>query len=96
MTSVETIYSITCFDFIFTGNVEVPSIIHLIVKLIPYCLANKNNTKCECILKALSAVLITIYGHNPYRVISYLQFCKPAIELILAFESETVCKEVCI
>ncbi|XP_076177307.1 uncharacterized protein LOC143151700 isoform X2 [Ptiloglossa arizonensis] len=86
---LDTLLSIVNYKFL-VGNVEVPSIIHLIVKLIPYCLANKNNTECECILKALSAVLITIYGHNPYRVISYLQFCKPAIELILAFESETI------
>ncbi|XP_076381807.1 uncharacterized protein LOC117222982 isoform X1 [Megalopta genalis] len=76
------------------ANVEVPSIIHLIIELISCSLSNSNIAECEASLKALSAVLITIYGHNPQKVISYLQVCRPAIELILSSKIDTINKEI--
>ncbi|XP_076656705.1 uncharacterized protein LOC143361301 [Halictus rubicundus] len=76
------------------ANVEVPSIIHLIIELITCSLSNTNIAECEASLKALSAVLITIYGHNPQKVISYLQVCRPAVELILSSKIDLINKEV--
>nr|XP_031848183.1 telomere-associated protein RIF1 [Nomia melanderi] len=76
------------------ANVEVPSVIHLIVDLIACSLSHKNATACESALKALSAVLITIYGHTPQKVISYLQVCKPTVEQILSSKLEEISKEV--
>ncbi|KZC05364.1 Telomere-associated protein RIF1 [Dufourea novaeangliae] len=91
--SLDTLLSTINYTFLL-ANIEVPSIIQLIVQLITCSLSNKNTTDCESALKALSAVLITIYGHNPQKVVSYLQVCKPAIELILLSSMDTIYKEV--
>ena len=90
---LDTLLSTVNYKFLL-AHVEVPSIIHLITKLITCSVSNKSSTECESTLKALSAVLITIYGHDPQKVISYLQVCKPAVELILTSELEPLCKEI--
>lgn len=84
------------FYFIASAHVEVSPIMHLILKLITCSLSSKDSIECEIALKALSAVLITIYGHAPQKVISYLQVCKPALELIFTSKAEALYKEVCI
>ncbi|CAD1476498.1 unnamed protein product, partial [Heterotrigona itama] len=71
-------------------NTIIPSIINLIMDLVTYFLSNKKAKESEHILKALTAVIITIYGYNPEKVILYLQICKPAIELILQSEYKEV------
>ncbi|XP_020722031.1 telomere-associated protein RIF1 isoform X2 [Bombus terrestris] len=76
------------------ANTEVPSIIHLIVDLVMYFLSHKRTKECERALKALSAVIITIYGYNAEKVILYLLVCKPAIELMLQSELEMLHKEI--
>ena len=58
--------------------------------LVTYFLSNKKAKESEHILKALTAVIITIYGYNPEKVILYLQVCKPAIELMLQSEYKEV------
>ncbi|KOX79489.1 Telomere-associated protein RIF1 [Melipona quadrifasciata] len=68
----------------------IPSIINLIIDLVTYFLSNKKVKESEYILKALTAVIITIYGYNPEKVILYLQVCKPAIELMLQSEYKEV------
>ncbi|XP_053989570.1 telomere-associated protein RIF1-like [Hylaeus volcanicus] len=90
---LETLLSIVNYKFLLS-NGEVPSIMHLILKIIPYTLYSNRVAECESVLKAFSAVLVTIYGHNPNKVTSYLQVCKPVIELILSTEQETGCKEI--
>ncbi|XP_043252693.1 telomere-associated protein RIF1-like isoform X1 [Colletes gigas] len=90
---LDTLLSIVNYKFLL-GNAEVPSIIHLIMKLIPYALSSKNVTECELVLKSFSAVLSTIYGQSPHKVISYLHVWKPVIELILSSELETLFKEI--
>ncbi|XP_078033803.1 uncharacterized protein LOC144468301 [Augochlora pura] len=90
---LDTLLSTVNYKFLL-ANVEVPSIIHLIIELIRCSLSNSNVAECEASLKALSAVLITIYGHNPQKVISYLQVCKPAIELILSSKIDATNKEI--
>lgn len=59
-----------------------------------YFLSHKRTKECERALKALSAVIITIYGYNAEKVILYLLVCKPAIELMLQSELEMLHKEV--
>ncbi|XP_043599630.1 telomere-associated protein RIF1-like isoform X2 [Bombus pyrosoma] len=76
------------------ANTEVPSIMHLIVDLVMYFLSHKRIKECERALKALSAVIITIYGYNAEKVILYLLVCKPAIELMLQSELEMLHKEI--
>ncbi|XP_068983726.1 telomere-associated protein RIF1-like isoform X1 [Bombus flavifrons] len=76
------------------ANTEVPSIMHLIVDLVMYFLSHKRIKECERALKALSAVIITIYGYNADKVILYLLVCKPAIELMLQSELEMLHKEI--
>nr|XP_033186524.1 telomere-associated protein RIF1-like isoform X2 [Bombus vancouverensis nearcticus] len=76
------------------ANTEVPSIIHLIVDLVMYFLSHKRTKECERALKALSAVIITIYGYNAEKAILYLFVCKPAIELMLQSELEMLHKEI--
>ncbi|CAK9821322.1 Telomere-associated protein RIF1 [Anthophora retusa] len=75
-------------------HTEVPCIIYLLVDLVTCFLSNKNIKHCESALKALSAVIITIYGHNPEKVTPYLQVCKPAMELILQSELEPLYREI--
>ncbi|XP_076293103.1 uncharacterized protein LOC143215143 [Lasioglossum baleicum] len=81
------------------ANSEVPSIIHLIVELITCSISNINCAEywsqyAEAGLKALSAIIITIYGHNPQKVISYLQVCRPTVELILSSKTDRINGEV--
>ncbi|KAK1129475.1 hypothetical protein K0M31_019201 [Melipona bicolor] len=71
-------------------NTIIPSIINLIMDLVTYFLSNKKVKESEYILKALTAVIITVYGYNPEKVILYLQVCKPAIELMLQSEYKEV------
>ncbi|KAG7210962.1 hypothetical protein KM043_016334 [Ampulex compressa] len=73
---------------------EIPSIVTLIVDLILSSMKSTHGTECESALKALSAVLITVYGHDSRKVVTYLQACKPAVELMLTSESKTLYKEI--
>ncbi|XP_029051883.2 telomere-associated protein RIF1-like isoform X1 [Osmia bicornis bicornis] len=76
------------------AHTEVPPIINLILKLIYYLLSNKLVKESESALRAFSAVLVTIYGHNPKKVISYLLNCKPAVEVMLSSKVEGLYKEI--
>ncbi|XP_060828353.1 telomere-associated protein RIF1-like isoform X2 [Bombus pascuorum] len=76
------------------ADTEVPSIIHLVVDLVMYFLSHKKTKECEHALKALSAVIITIYGYNAEKALLYLLICKPAIELMLQSELEMLHKEI--
>ncbi|XP_076766359.1 uncharacterized protein LOC143433108 isoform X2 [Xylocopa sonorina] len=76
------------------ANTEVPSIVQLIVDLVIYLLSNKRSEECESALKALSAVIVTIYGQNSEKIVPYLQVCKPAIKLMLQSELEILHKEI--
>lgn len=42
----------------------------------------------------LSAILITVYGHSPQKVVSYLHSCKSVIKLILTSQIKALFKEV--
>lgn len=66
----------------------------LIIDVITISLNDVQNFNSEIALKALSAMLITIYGHNPQRVVSYLYNCKSVINLILSSQTTALCKEV--
>ncbi|XP_076234263.1 uncharacterized protein LOC143179108 [Calliopsis andreniformis] len=76
------------------AHTEISPIMHLILKLTTCSLSSKNSKECESALKALSAVLITIYGHNPQKVVSYLQASKSVVELIIKSDIESLHKEV--
>ncbi|XP_071870946.1 uncharacterized protein isoform X2 [Bombus fervidus] len=76
------------------ADTEVPSIIHLVMDLVMYFLSHKKTKECERALKALSAVIITIYGYSAEKAILYLLVCKPAIELMLQSELEMLHKEI--
>lgn len=56
---------------------------------------NLKTIDCEITLKALSAILITIYGHNPQKVMIYLRKCKSVIELTIKASLTPLFKEVC-
>ncbi|CAL7933927.1 unnamed protein product [Xylocopa violacea] len=76
------------------ANIEVPSIVQLIVDLVIHLLSNKRSEECEIALKALSAVIVTIYGQNSEKIVPYLQVCKSAIEIMLQSELEILYKEI--
>jgi len=73
---------------------EFPSIVQLILDVIITSLNNVQNLNSEIALKMLSAMLITVYGHNPQKVISYLHNCKSVIKLILTSQINALFKEV--
>ncbi|XP_011698033.1 PREDICTED: telomere-associated protein RIF1 isoform X2 [Wasmannia auropunctata] len=73
---------------------EIPSIIQLIVDVVTLSVTNVQNVNSEAALKALSAMLITIYGHSTQRVVSYLHYSKSVIELILSSPTTELFKEV--
>lgn len=73
---------------------EIPSIMQLIIDIINMSFNNVQNSNSEVALKALSAVLITIYGHNPQKVVLYLHNCKSVIKLILSSQTTALFKEV--
>ncbi|XP_017755481.1 PREDICTED: telomere-associated protein RIF1-like [Eufriesea mexicana] len=93
---------INCLDFLLStinyklllANAGIPSIIHLIVDLITYFLCSKKIKECETALKALSAVLVTIFGHNSEKIVPYLQICKPVIKLMLQSDLESLYNEI--
>ncbi|KAL6261612.1 hypothetical protein P5V15_006699 [Pogonomyrmex californicus] len=73
---------------------EIPSIMQLILDVIIISLDNVQNLNSEVALRTLSAILITIYGHNPQKVVLYLHKCKSVIELILKLQSMELFKEI--
>lgn len=73
---------------------EFPSIIQLILDVIITSFNNVQNLNSEIALKMLSATLITVYGHSPQKVISYLHSCKSVIKLILTSQIKALFKEV--
>ncbi|XP_072767037.1 uncharacterized protein [Anoplolepis gracilipes] len=73
---------------------EIPSILQLILDVIIISFNNPQNLNSEITLKMLSAMLITVYGHSPQKVISYLHSCKSVIKSILASQIKTLYKEV--
>ncbi|XP_011877045.1 PREDICTED: telomere-associated protein RIF1-like isoform X2 [Vollenhovia emeryi] len=73
---------------------EIPSIMQLIMDVIIISFNDVQNLNSEIALKALSAMLITIYGHNLPRVVSYLHNCKSIIKLVLSSQTTVLFKEV--
>lgn len=73
---------------------EIPSILQLILDVIKISFNNAQNLNSEVALKMLSAMLITVYGHSPQKVISYLHSCKSVIQLILTSQIKALFKEV--
>lgn len=74
---------------------EIPSIMQLIIDVVTTSFNNLQNINSEISLKSLSAMLITIYGHNPQKVLLYLHNCKSVIELTLKSQLKALFKEVC-
>lgn len=85
---------ISCFTTHISAQDEIPSIMQLIIDVVTISLNDVQNLNSEVALKALSAMLITIYGHSPQRVVSYLNNCKSVIELILSSQTTALFKEV--
>ncbi|XP_035740331.1 telomere-associated protein RIF1-like isoform X1 [Vespa mandarinia] len=73
---------------------EVPSVVEFLIDLIRTTFNNSQFTDCDITLKALSAVLITVYGHDPKKAILCLQYVKPVIELVLVSSTGTSLKEI--
>lgn len=78
-----------------SAQIGIPSIMQLTIDVLIIALNNLQSFNCEVALKTLSAMLITIYGHNAQKVALYLRACKSVIELILQSQLETLYKEVC-
>ncbi|XP_012137568.1 uncharacterized protein LOC100880674 isoform X2 [Megachile rotundata] len=76
------------------AHTEVPAVMNLLVSLVIYFLSNQLIKESDAALKALSAVLITIYGHSLKKIVPYLLACQPAIELMLATEIEALYGEI--
>ncbi|XP_014479812.1 PREDICTED: telomere-associated protein RIF1-like isoform X2 [Dinoponera quadriceps] len=72
----------------------IPSIMQLIIDVVTIALTNMQTSNCEVTLKMLSAMLITVYGHNLHKAVLYLQICKSAIEFVLELQLKTLSKEV--
>lgn len=66
----------------------------LIIDVIIISFNNVQNLNSEVSLKALSAMLIIIYGHSPQKVVSCLHNCKSVIELVLSSQTKALFKEV--
>ncbi|KAL6423859.1 hypothetical protein ACFW04_010356 [Cataglyphis niger] len=73
---------------------EIPSILQLLLDVIKISFNNAQNLNSEVALKMLSAMLITVYGHSPQKVISYLHSCKSVIKFILTSQIKALFKEV--
>ncbi|XP_071567405.1 uncharacterized protein [Temnothorax nylanderi] len=73
---------------------EIPSILQLIIDVIIISFNDVQNLNTEIALKALSAILITTYGHNLQRVVSYLRNCKSVVKLMLSSQTKALFKEV--
>lgn len=68
---------------------------HLIIDvIINVSLNDVQNLNSEIALRALSAMLITTFGHNQKKTVSYLHNCKSVIKQILLSPKAAVCKEV--
>ncbi|XP_012529406.1 telomere-associated protein RIF1 isoform X2 [Monomorium pharaonis] len=72
----------------------IPSIMQLVLEVTKVTFNNVQNLNSEIALKSLSAMLITIYGHSPQTVVSYLHNCKSVIELILSSQITALFKEI--
>lgn len=65
-----------------------------LIDLIRTTLNNSQFIDCDITLKALSVVLITVYGHDLKKAVLCLQYVKPVIELVLTSSTGTSLKEV--
>ncbi|KYM84449.1 Telomere-associated protein RIF1 [Atta colombica] len=72
---------------------EIPSILLLITDVITDSV-NVNTRNTIIALKALTALLSTIYGHSLQKITSYLYSCKSVMELILSSKVVGLVKEV--
>ncbi|KAG5333581.1 RIF1 protein, partial [Acromyrmex heyeri] len=72
---------------------EIPSILLLIIDLITDSI-NVNTRNTVIALKALTALLSTVYGHSLQKITSYLYSCKSVMELILSSKVTGLVKEV--
>ncbi|KYQ52784.1 Telomere-associated protein RIF1, partial [Trachymyrmex zeteki] len=97
------VYIINCLDILLsTVNYEslltedeIPSILLLITDLIPSSI-NINTRNTIIALKALTALLSTVYGHSLQKIVSYLYNCKSVMELILSSKVAGLIKEVAV
>lgn len=81
--------------FYVSAQDEVPSIVYLIIDAATIAFNNLQSYNCEATLKILTALLITIYGHNSQKVVLYLDASKSVIELALNSQLQALQKEVC-
>ncbi|EFN87937.1 Telomere-associated protein RIF1 [Harpegnathos saltator] len=72
----------------------IPSIMQLTIDVTIIALNNQQSYNCEIALKILSSMLVTICGHNPHKVVLYLDACKSAIELALKSQLRTLNTEI--
>ncbi|KAF7396001.1 hypothetical protein HZH68_010051 [Vespula germanica] len=72
---------------------EVPSVVEFLIDLIRSTFNNSQFIDCDITLKALSVVLITVYGHDLKKAVLCLQYVKPVIELVLISSTGTSLKE---
>ncbi|KYN04288.1 Telomere-associated protein RIF1 [Cyphomyrmex costatus] len=80
------------YEFLLTQD-EIPSILQLIIDIITVSVdVHLRNTIIA--LKALTALLSTVYGHNVQRIVSYLYSCKSVMELILSSKIVLLVNEV--
>lgn len=86
-------YFVLCIIHI-SAEDEFPSIVQLILDVTITSFNDVQNFNSEIALKMLSAILITVYGHSPQKVVSYLHSCKSVIKLILTSEIKALFKEV--
>ncbi|KAI4480049.1 hypothetical protein M0804_010410 [Polistes exclamans] len=72
---------------------EVTCIMDYLIDLIKTNLNNSQFTNCDIVLKALSAVLITIYGYDKNKALLCLEYLRSIIEIVLISSVGTSLKE---
>ncbi|XP_043494330.1 telomere-associated protein RIF1-like isoform X2 [Polistes fuscatus] len=95
------IYISYCFDMLLSNinyndllvRNEVTYFMEYLMDLITTNLNNSQFTNCDIVLKALSTVLITIYGYDKKKALLCLQYLRSVIETVLISSAETSLKE---
>ncbi|XP_015171634.1 PREDICTED: telomere-associated protein RIF1-like [Polistes dominula] len=72
---------------------EITCIMEYLIDLIKTHLNNSQFTNCDIVLKALSAVLITVYGYDKKKAILCLQYLRSVIEIVFISSAGISLKE---
>ncbi|XP_043271304.1 telomere-associated protein RIF1 isoform X2 [Venturia canescens] len=69
---------------------NIPTIVRLVGDLTTIALHEGQPSEAEWALRALSSLLITVYGHSPQKVLFYLKATSQSVELMLKTDAEDV------